>query len=423
MSTPVTRMRFEGPTLKDESIVWTKTKGGGFTNTRPGGSIYKAMTDIVTPGYHQKIRDGEIINNPCNLDVSSWTASESTSELRYNHVSDTENWTIKQSGNLSAWLITDLSYQPYLYWLNDAPVPSFDVDSQAKSFCLANVDTTPFEFGEDIGELRETLLFLRNPLSGLANLAKVYKRRRKALKSNPKFKERPKAEAKALADLWNQYQFAFAPLVRSIMSACEAWDNRDTLEHPARRSAHGFSKNKEKDERGVRKLAPNGADAYWTMKSTRQVESHATIYYEVSNPLADFRFALGLRLKDLPKTFWQLWPLSFMMDRVYNLSNAIAGVTNLTFSSYTVSILAASLTKRYVNEKSISLTGLVWSNSEYTFILSGTPDSLLYSEFEYDRVVWTPEVWDAFPPITAQGLTDSVTKTIDLIALITSRLL
>jgi len=419
------RERTEGPFPETMTMVWSFSNGGGYSNSRPSGDFTKQMTDIVTPGFHQKVRDGEVINNPCNLKVEEWYCEgQENSRLRYSHVSDNyANKTIKEEGNLSAWLIVDLNYQPYQYSVNQAPQPSFDVDGQAKSFCLANVDSTPYEFAEDIGELRETLTLLRNPLTAIRDLAKVYKRRRKAIRDNPKFKEKPQAEAKALADLWNQYRFAFAPLIRSIMNACEAWDNRDRLKRPSRRSAHGYSHNSESAQSGVRKLAPLAADAYWSFSDIRKVDAHATIYYEVSNPLANWQFALGLRLKDIPKTMWQLFPLSFMVDRLYNLSNAIAGLSNLILSSYTVSILAASLTKRWDATRTVSLTALTWSTSEYIFELYGTPDSMVFHEFEYDRQEWTPEVWDSFPPFTGGGLTDSVTKTIDLVALTLSRLL
>lgn len=422
MTAPETRYRdfTEVPTYSD--VVYVRYDGVKSIVNVLHKSGEGEMTDIVTPKFHQRVRDGEVINNPCNRVVKSYEIFTGDASLLYYPSSSPSNWWRLESGCITARLLANPSYQPYLFYKNDAPAPTFDTEGQAKSFALARVDSTPYEFAEDVGELRETLQFLKNPLDSIASLAKVYKQRYRAIKRNPKFKENPAREAKALADLWNTYSFAFAPLVRSIMSACEAWNHRDRLKRPARRSSHGYSQNTERSS-DVWTRAPEGAGiATYNKNCSRTVETHATIYYEVSNPLVNWQFALGLRLKDIPKTMWNLMPLSFMVDRMFNLSNAIAGISNLTLSSYTVSILAASVTQRYTSKHTMTLSDLDWSTGAYTYIYSGS-DYVQWTEFEYDRKIWVPKMTDAFPPVTGKGLVDSITKTADLIALILSRLL
>lgn len=421
MTESIFRERFSAPEPETELVTYENYQGALSEVSVTALSMNSSMTDYVTPGYHKRIRDGEVINNPCDYVVETRENSKDKTFYHYYPTGYPDQWWKLKSGNLTARFLTG-PYTPALFDRNMAPAPTFDVDSQAKSFALANVDSTPYEFGEDIGELRETINFLKNPVKSISDLTKVYKRRKNAIKRNPKFKERPDLEAKALADLWNTYSFAAAPLLRSILNACEAYDNRHDLKRPKRRSAHGFSKNKERLD-VEHPMAP-GIDYYVTFKKlqVKRVEAHAAIFYEVSNPLTDWQFALGLRLKDIPRTMWQLFPLSFMVDRLYNLSNAIAGAANLVLSSYTVSILAASLTHRDQEEHTMSLIEIGSALNTTVFTLN-TPDHVKWTKFTYKREIWSPELWDVFPPFTGKGLTNSITKTIDLIALTISRLL
>jgi len=380
------------------------------------------MTDWVVPGYHKLIKDGEVINNPCNYTVTSWEAE--ASDVYYCHwpTSTPAEWWKLDSGNLTLrHLMKGFTFnlwdKPYL------PLPSFDTASASKTKCLADVDSTPYEFFEDLAEVRETIEFLRNPLQGLADLSKVYKKRKRNIERrgdsyNPKWDR--KAEAKALASLWNQYQFAAAPLVRSCLTALEAWNERENLRRPKRRSAHGYSRSRDTGWQLWQKLAQFSECFEYRRDDASEVFSHATIYYEVDNPLMDWKFALGLRLKDVPTTMWQIMPLSFMVDRLVNVQHAIAGLINLHDPS--VTFLAASLTRRYTQEWTISLERKWHPFGTMTFAIN-RPDKVNFLKFTYDRDLWTPSVRDTIPPVTWDGLTSDIVKTTDLIALTLSFIL
>lgn len=376
----------------------------------------KEMTDVVTPGFHQLVKEGAVINNPCDYTETSysWEPGETAVFGWYYH-NKPEEYTRLVTGNVTA---RHLVVKPCIYFDQyTGPPITFDCDAQAKSFCLANVDSTPYEFFEDLAELSETIKFLKNPLKGIADLVKVYKgKKEKILRSPWKHKA---AEAKALGDLWSQYSFALAPLVRSVMTACEAWDNRDTLRRPSRRSAHGYSNSELNTWGDWWYRSDIGKQIRYHKKETATLDVHATIYYEVDNPLMDWKFALGLRAKDIPTVLWELMPLSFMLDRIVNVRNAIAGLMNLYDPS--VTFLAASTTRRHTTKHNISMVEIYYSTGSYIYDLSN-PDSVNYSTFQYKRDLWMPSLRDLVPPVTWKNLVSSVSKVADLTALIVSRI-
>jgi hypothetical protein len=389
-----------------------------------GYSGEKTMSDVVTPGFHARIRAGEIINNPCNYSVSErvhygeflptvvWVRSNDPTEI----------WT-HAKGNFTDWVVR-LSNPNIRFADSEKAVINYDVAVQeAKTKAIANVDSTPFEFFEDVLELRETFRFLRNPLEALKDVTKAYsKKRRKLLKS----KDAAKKEAKALAGLWTQYRFAVSPLLRSIFGAIEAYEayQAGKIHRNTRRTAHGIVIRDANADKMVQAFYNAGAfsrvfDFYCVNEIAASI--HASIVYEVSNPAVDINFALGLRAKDIPEVMWQIVPLSFMVDRLINISNAIRGVTNML--DPTVTILAGAVTTRTNSYDKATCTNWYYDQGTYNVQTYENPDSLIFSDFDYSRVTWTPSISETIPPFTLGGLTEDVIKTADLVAIILGHVL
>jgi hypothetical protein len=324
----------------------------------------------------------------------------------------------KTSGHFTAAAIQHVNIFPYNWWvyptLSD---PSYNTEAEAKQQALANVDSTPYEFFEDVLELKETLRFLRNPLQGISDLARLYKRKKSQLIKTTKDK---KLLAKKLSNLWNQYQFAFAPLVRSLMDGYELMEKWDDIERPARRSAHGRSDDSEFGTYYSSSSYGFDTKLYFFRKRTIEVEHHAAILYEVSNPLVDWKFKMGLRAKDIPSVTWQIMPLSFMVDRLYDINAFIKGLVNL--ADPRVAILAASVTKRRTDTCNVQCSNATNSYNQWSFSIT-EKDSIDHIDFSYDRVVWAPSISDTVPVFDPRGLVNSVTKIADLTSLILSRVL
>lgn len=382
---------------------------------------YETMFDTVVPGYHSRSRAGEIFNNPCvyrstsiNCDAEGMPQTLWLQKV----TNDPTSWAKLSFGNHSAYVAYVAKRAPYQYDKNDAILPTHDVAAEAKQKCLANVDSVPYEFMEDLMEIRETIRFLKNPLASIAGIGRAFGRKRNRIRNHDSMTGDEKV--KALADLWNQYRFAFAPLVRSAMTSLEAYNARDEDHRPARRSAHGrFGKSDEMTTLAI--IASGISHKYqWKKTSTATIDGHAAILYEVSNPLDDWRFRLGLRSKDIPTTMWEIVPLSFMVDRIVNIRDAISGLVNLADPS--ISFLASSYTIRANYVHDLSCYGEYWSYGELTTTVVN-PDFVRFTKFEYDRTTWSPTAPDALPTWDPGGLVKDLTKTLDLIAIAISRLL
>lgn len=394
--------------IKDTLPAWS---GGYFTTGRSNSAI----TDVVTPGYKSKIARGEIINNPCVYTADTITGGGGNES--WDNAGHTYWWT--GSGAVSEYYFSaDDSQNP---WGSCAwPTPNAS-EQRAKALALSNIDNTQYAFGEDALEIGETLRFLKSPLKSISNLTKVYRtdiqkiRRYKSKYNVGSLKRSARDHTKAYADVWLQYRFAASPLIRSCMDALEAYYSY-TPTFPERLTARGFSKDLQENETSWDYTSSGGGRNY-TLKRSKELDYHASILYTVSNPLYDWKWKLGFRAKDVPTTLWQVFPLSFMVDRVLDISTFSKGVMNLADPN--VRILCASVRKKETSKESYKLNSM-WSNVYNGYAQGNTNER---TQFEYNRQPWDPSVIDTLPQVTLGRLVDDATKIADLCALIRTRLL
>jgi hypothetical protein len=378
------------------------------------------MDDYVDPDFHARRNAGEVFNNDCTFTVVKKYYSETEGRNTHWITATPQNKYIMTSGNQTDWCLQKkVSYYQY----NECTAPDYFVDAGqlAKQKCLAHVDSTPYEFFEDLAEIGETLRFLKNPVNSLENLLRAYAKKKRKLDRITDVKQK----AKALADLWNQYRFAAAPLARSLMTIAEIADSKaDSIVRPRRRTAHGFGENStEKVESFEPWMSFGPGDAivfHYDKASRREIQAHASIYYEVSNPLVDWRFKLGLRLKDVPVVLWEVFPLSFLYDRLFDIKSMISGLLNL--SDPAVTFLASSVTTKEWKYVQNTMSNF-WSSYGTLTTDVHSVDSVFNEEFSYRRRTWQPSVFDTIPQLTPGNLVSDLTKILDLIAIITSRAL
>lgn len=375
-----------------------------YTNLIPKSS--RTMVDHIIPSYLSRVKAGDYINNPCTLTVST-DYSQGAGQLVSVHKITGAVILWAGPGSLSESVNGVTTAKPTLL---SAPVGfGQTAEDVAKSKCLADVDSTPYSFAEDIGEIKQTIDFIRRPWSSVDRLttrmvrdARRWNSKRKAL-----------TYAKALSDVYLEYRFAFSPLMRSIQNAMVSLV--DAPARPKRRTGRGFEnalyKHSETQVKGAA-----GNQLIWNSGVHTQMTVSAYCTYEVSNPVMDWRFKYGLRFKDIPETLWAIYPLSFMYDRVFNISDAIRGITNL--SDPKLKIVGAGVVTRRTDRVYYSL--LNQAHSSYNSTCS--PDTRYKDVFKYTRELWIPTVLDAIPPVLPGGLIDTSTKIADLGALILKRL-
>ena len=409
MTTPYLRTR-----TNNEPDQMGEVEREGYSPTVLGNYVVsrvaEQMYDTVTPGYRRKIAAGKVINNECEY-IRNEIITEG-SGIKVSGLTSGSSKDATTKGPITRHYCGDRVN------VDDLTTDQPDRMASAKFQALSRVDDTPYAFGEDVGELRETMRFLKNPLTSIFGLGKRFQ---KELRTRHHGKTRgdarttkqkltaAKHNADAAADLWLSYRFALRPLVRSAHDAIEAALYRIEAS-PERRTARGYS-NWEHSAHGA---GTSGTSTnQYTYSKGYQIEKKwkAVIMYEVSNPCAAWQRDLGLRGKDFPHTMWQLMPYSFMVDRMVDIGGAIRGLTNLADPN--VKILAGSVTIKKDEQQ--------WHRfeSQYTpgWHHSITGEKRIHKEFVYKRVTWRPGYRDAMPPINIGGLVDSATKNADLVAL------
>lgn len=368
----------------------------------------ETMDDYVVPNFQSRIAQGDVINNPCTY-VKTTRRSIGTGS---SHIELVSGWRhIEGDGTLTEFRQT----YPGSPWVSSAgiAVPSEPdgIQDALKLGALGNVDRSPYSFAEDLAEWRETLRFLRDPLGSLRKLSEAFKKDTRKLLS----KKKHLTKAKAIADVWLTYRFALSPLVRSANDLLEAASTR--THRPERRTAR-YSETWSDFDSAEDVRAPTATSPHlWASSAHVEGDYRAGILYEVSNPLNDWRFKYGLRFKDIPETIWAVMPYSFMVDRSFNISQSMRGLSS--FLDPNVEILAAWIVKRLTSVQSVTYTGYDYSGA---LSISVIPDTIVTEKFTYDRTVWVPEISDLIPDLDIKGLINSSTKVADLSALILQNL-
>lgn len=366
------------------------------------------MDDVVSPGTMAAIKRGEVINQPLHKVKTTIYRSGGGSLYRRN-ISSGEIHTVTGNGSYTDYVRqTDgnvaLLTVPTLNALNT----STQIDA-VKSMALAAVDKAPYAVAEDIATIREAYRFFRHPFASLDDLSKRFYRARVGLSNIRKGKKFNRA--KALAALWLEYRFALMPSARTICTILDSLNRPIDKRYNKVITAHGMNTltgaNSSASSFGSHRL-------FRTASAERTVR--AVVQYRVSPPLREWQYKYGLRFKDVPELMWDLFPLSFMYDRIWNAGDAIRGLTN--FLDPSVSILGGTTSVKLVLEQSISFQA--WISSSYATTV--VPDVDVYITDTYDRYVWSPSGLDVFPPVLPGGLIKDLKSIADLASLILQRL-
>lgn len=388
-----------------ESTTHSDANGTWEGKERVIGYEWREIYDVSTPNYHKLVAEGHIVNNPCELRSRSLEQLGFCAFTRTKDSDPSTGWSA-EGGSYA------LAYDSIIQWPNPIPSEKKYLDL-AKAIALSNMDSTPWSFGEDVMEIKETIQFLRNPMQGLIKLLKEIKKLEFAKRHDGTLS--PKQLAKATADAWTEYRFALAPLVRSISDLLDALSSQHYRE-PPRLTARGFSSDYS-EESFTKTGILNEQNCSYDCWVGRTVDVHASILYEVSNPLVNWRRKYGLRNKDIPTTLWQVVPLSFLVDRVVNISATIQGLLNL--SDPELKILAASVRIKSRHDKTWQMTKF----DKQGWTTTGSLDGFALRDFRYLREPWKPTASDTLPTVKPMGLFRDTISTLDSLAVAIQRLL
>jgi hypothetical protein len=281
---------------------------------------------------------------------------------------------------------------------------------KARLIALSRIDRSPYPVLEDLLELRETLVFLRNPLGALRKLSESWREACKLLDASARDIY---DLSKAVSNLWLEYRFAVSPLIQSAMTVLDGWNDREVKVPDYGESTATIEEDLQSPVQsiplylGYDNLFTFGVNAFAT------VGVHAGCFWRITDPSNSFSFKYGLRLKDIPEGLWNILPFSFMVDRLVPIATAIRAVTNLSDPGLDI-VAGFEVTRlRHVDTcQCTSQTLPGWS-------ITCNGDTVVREKFSYYRSPWEPDILDSLVSYhNPLGLNNTAIKTADLVALI-----
>jgi hypothetical protein len=400
---------------------WAKLKRNGFYPPPPDFAKATRLSDASRRGVRDRQNSSlrSFIPPVNTLTYTSVRDEEPVDRIRFT-VDPTSSW-LTVAGCCTQGLNGQWSA---LFPTHPLPVPVSHTVLTAvlKSAVLQRCADTDFAFGEDMLEVRQTLNFIRKPFGSLYRLLKSMRKtidRKKALSG--------KRYAQETAAAWAEYRFAASPLVRSADDAIHA-----SADYFHKKYAPGFvrvAESRESSARSTIDSTTTGKFPYsgytgvtWTVdrQSLRTVTNHVTVGLKAFHTdSGSLQSLIGLRGRDIPLTLWQVFPLSFMIDRIYDVSGWLQAASsffssNVSFSGGWVSVRSTSAyTRRYSGIRSAFPT--------FNYARPACSKPWLHEEFSYSRDIWVPTVSEARPPAMAGRLVNSLTHTADLSAILISQ--
>ena len=315
---------------------------------------------------------------------------------------------------------------------------------EAVNKAYAKLLQNDLDVGTMIGELRETVEGLRNPLKALRkeylwfrnNYAKWNTLEEWLLKSSGKRAVRldsriadikhqlaegaPSRSINALASTWLEWRYGIRPLIQTVL---------DVIEH-IRSQSRDFDgkmmKRKGKTAEVTSTSSYSGSSGFvdysWSASCTIEMSSQvvASVAYRMESPLT-WQERYGVDLMSIPGIAWELTTLSFVWDWFFGIGTWL-GALRVQLNPK-VTVLGVSVSKRVTKR----LTGKLDKMETTTYVPSMKASHVADSAGTYtanlsslQRVCLPPGFNAVFPALNSKAL--DLQKSIDLLCLIYQRL-
>jgi hypothetical protein len=275
-----------------------QTISEGYASTKDWYT-YEEMYDNVTPRFFSRSANGELIVNPLK---QTWTRSTWGSYHWEGH---------RPPGGAAEadYIHSGCSYAA----IGDAPADSSglltDLKTEAATALLAKINASAVQGIVIGGELKSTLNLLKSPLGGISRL--IHKGSRRRLRSSEIYN--------AASNSWLSARYGWRPIlydIEDIMSAVNERHRRRTTVRANRSGSNTFS---------VETTETQMAHSNCTVvrDGTRNYDVRTGAIVEVS---PDFAYSAGVRLRDIPRSVWDLLPYSFVADWFFNIGDYIDAI-------------------------------------------------------------------------------------------------
>lgn len=388
------------------------------------------MTDVVTPGFAQRVTNGEIVNNPMSRVSTLYGSSSSAVGPEFDKTGEDLRWTCLGDGNRLLGFV-----EPSVGLIDTSNLAAL-----AQTSALAGVKAPELYAGVALGELRKTLTLAVSPLRALskliANSANSYRRDLRLygnkLNSVMKIKGHTKRHKRLvelkremkdsrtrdktnvydlefIPDMVLAYNLGWKPLLKDIDAFLHTIPEKSNPERVTSRASRSATQTRQFN--GTSWDLTQGCVLAYTDLITETVTVRAGVLYENAlDPRADF----GTRLSDVPITAWELIPFSFLVDYAVNIGDyleAILATSRANILAYYTKITVDVETVRTLTH---GIPGPGWTVSRQP---SGSLD-VKYKAVSRDNspfgasITHTPFTLVNRPPAQLQNVLSLFTKTL-----------
>jgi hypothetical protein len=215
------------------------------------------------------------------------------------------------SGDLTGWLSGDY---PAVDW------PSENLAEECLIQAYVKMNSSEFQAAETLSELAKTAQMLRHPFGSARTLLnKINKSVRKQLQTGrADGLSKTKARARAFSEAWLEHSYGWKPIIMdmdTIMKRGLIGTQRTLRERHVARAGRSMSASRTTDFGPI--YFSGGRFGRRGMHSCRVSKRvGAGVIYEIVDASAEKSMANLVRMntRDLPITFWQLTPYSFVVD-------------------------------------------------------------------------------------------------------------
>lgn len=328
----MSRTRSDGPYAASQTTEcmqtyysWNGSSASGFSEPSSGSGrnsySYRTMVDTVTPGYHTKMMQGQIMNNY----MKSTREIGMATPLRVNATArwQTEfypTWhpyvTVAYNGEFSPGLIGDPAGLP------DKPEPAAHSTlsyAEALEECYSRMRDAPLNAWVIAGEARETIRTIKQ----LLNAARWVLQARSARNLFPSDKilrlQKVGPALKEVANLWLYVRYGLRPIVYDLISAIEVLHKLDT------KARQRFTSKPLTEARTSESSKLITIDSWIKVNSTCSVTSTRTVQAGVlAQPMwENLSLPELLGVGNMISGMWDLVPYSFVIDWFINVSGWI----------------------------------------------------------------------------------------------------
>jgi len=301
------------------------------------------MDDDATPGFHRGQILGQVRCNPMQ-------SSRETRTFGRGVVTFVKPRTVAGENRDWTFVATDMLLSSSILTKDSLPseFPGYaSLKTEVATKARSRIKSPDFQGLVSLGELRETLHYLRNPLAGAKSLADVVNkrlsrlyaeetRRQKRAYSIPSSlsgsKRRPSgldlddaAIIRELESIYLSVRYGMRPLVKEVSSFLETFRDR-AVPRPLREVFR--AKGSQFDDLSwAQDDGASGISCWSSYYATRNVTVRCGFLYSFEDRVGSTSNSWGLDLAELPSTAWALLPTSFVADWIVNVSEFISALT------------------------------------------------------------------------------------------------